>query len=573
MRRIECCRLGRSRIYFPLAIYVSVLLAGVPVRSEDRGPGAKAELDAEPARPKAEKAIRFSESWDAARMEAQRSGRRILAYFTGDYCGWCRVMEKETFRDAEVAGLSRQYICVKLNVGKGENLRLADEYRIDTIPRTLIFTAEGQVIDRRTGYVPAPDYATWLTKALTKPVVPIGTEHRKIEVPLPVGAPESEADLVVWFVDARDSMPRWSDTDWTGHTRLLELFRAVGLQPRIEHMAREDFPARWDRAEATGRVPNLISAEFLAGLVRDLSHKNRLVPVVSSRLHDSPENASCSDFARRWIHLVRGSRNEEYSRKAVATLLQPGPETALPGVELAESAGRTEAADVARRAASAYMAGDPATLRQVASGESPQLSRCTKADSSHHNLEVTAGAVEVRGGEHTAFARVEVSYGGQQMLGQDPFLVVLRRESSRWRAFAVANDIETLKALPQLCSSTFTPSTGSEGPATARLTWPADGSVLPDSKKPLTWEVPHAGESVVFQVCELLSDNLGAETRGESWPYTTLQVRPGEPRSGSFPTGSVVTGMPIRWCVWSIGASGRMVTSEVRGYDFASQKK
>ena len=70
-----------------------------------------------------------------------------------------------------------------------------------------------------------------------------------------------------------------------------------------------------------------------------------------------------------------------------------------------------------------------------------------------------------------------------------------------------------------------------------------------------------------------MSDNIGADTRGESWPYVMLKVRPGEPHAGSFPTGNFATGMPVRWCVWSISASGRMAVSEVRGYDFADYKK
>ena len=105
------------------------------------------------------------------RAEARRSGRRVLAYFTGDYCGWCRVMEQRTFTDADVVTLSQRFVCVEVNVEKEENLRLADEFGIDSIPRSLILTAEGQVIDRRTGYIPAAEYADWLKEAGIKYVM------------------------------------------------------------------------------------------------------------------------------------------------------------------------------------------------------------------------------------------------------------------------------------------------------------------------------------------------------------------------------------------------------------------
>ena len=41
----------------------------------------------EPERLKAESPVQFSHSWDEAQAEARRTGRRILAYFTGEHCG------------------------------------------------------------------------------------------------------------------------------------------------------------------------------------------------------------------------------------------------------------------------------------------------------------------------------------------------------------------------------------------------------------------------------------------------------------------------------------------------------
>ena len=72
-----------------------------------------------PTAPRPRAPIRFLESFDEARAEAGRSHRRILAYFTGRYCGWCRVMEKRTLTDAEVVELSKGFVCVKLDCGEG----------------------------------------------------------------------------------------------------------------------------------------------------------------------------------------------------------------------------------------------------------------------------------------------------------------------------------------------------------------------------------------------------------------------------------------------------------------------
>ena len=551
-----------------LAGHLPVLVA----QSDDLPPSLEGRFAAEPKRPKAETPVRFSESWEQARAEAKSSGRRILAYFTGDSCGWCRALEVRTLADAEVVALSRRFVCVKLKTSKEENLRLCDEYGIDQIPRSLVLTSDGRDIDRSTGYVPAAEYAAWLAGALTKPPASLETDARRALVPRPVGAPESEADLVVWFVDAFRSKRRWGDADWTEHAQLIGLLRAAQLHPRIEHLALEDFPARWEQAEAVGKIPDLISAEKLGGVFGDLYRKKRLVTITSSRLSWTPGNASCPDFAKRFLHLVTASRHEEAGRKAASAILEPGPQTDLPGPRLPVSSDQGGAEETARRAVVSYATGDARGLKDVSSDASPQLARCTKAPSWRRGLDVQTGPVQIRGGAGFALARVEVTYRDKQTLGADPFLVVLCRESSRWRAFAIIDDVTSWNEVPDV-PRLLHPRDGSAAPATPRLTWPPDQAVLRNSERSLTWELPDDGEPVVAQVCMLMSDDAPAETQDPSWPRTMLTMRPGATRGGSFPTAEYVTGVPVRWCVWSIGTGGRMSVSEVRGYEFADFRK
>jgi hypothetical protein len=387
-----------------------------------------------------------------------------------------------------------------------------------------------------------------------------------------VGATEKEAGLLIWFVDGKRTMERWADPKAFDHPQLLQILRASGSSPRVEHLAFSDFPACWDRAAATGRLPDLIASENLPASARDLERHGRLLAVVSQRLTWMPDLASCPDFTGRLLHLLHDGPHESATRGAVEEILKPGPETDLPGPRLPDVADPLGAEETARSAIACYMSGDPRGLKEVASEASPQLARCTKAEAWRRGLEVHTGPIEIRGGGDLAFAKVEVTYRGKKNLGADPFLVVLRRESSRWRAFAISDDVETWRWLPGLLGLLL-PRDGAAVPATPRLVWPADHALLPDSKRPLTWDVPEGGETIVAQLCMLMSEEFRAEERGESWPYTTLVMRPGAPRGGSVPTNRYATGMPVRWCVWSIGVDGQMSVSEVRGYDFADYQR
>ena len=70
-----------------------------------------------------------------------------------------------------------------------------------------------------------------------------------------MGATETEASILVWFVDGPRTMKRWADPKAFDHPQLLQILRAAGSSPRAEHMAFSDFPARWDRAAAAGACP------------------------------------------------------------------------------------------------------------------------------------------------------------------------------------------------------------------------------------------------------------------------------------------------------------------------------
>jgi thiol:disulfide interchange protein len=87
----------------------------VPLPAQEPAAGPTDWFGGEPKRPRADAAIRFSRSWDDARVEARRSGRRLMAYFTSDWCRWCRALEKRTFTDAEVVALASQFVCVEIN--------------------------------------------------------------------------------------------------------------------------------------------------------------------------------------------------------------------------------------------------------------------------------------------------------------------------------------------------------------------------------------------------------------------------------------------------------------------------
>ena len=179
--------------------------------------------------------------------------------------------EKRSFTDAEVVELSKQFVRVEVDISEERNLRPGRQYRIDSIPRTIIFTPDGKVIERSIGYIPADEYAAWLKGVGNSVTATVETRPRRS--PQPPSDFLRQGRLIIWFVDA-DREPQTLERprlDRPLPSR--RLLAAAGLRPRIEHISRDEFADRWDRGKASGSVPDLITADKLAGLVRELERK------------------------------------------------------------------------------------------------------------------------------------------------------------------------------------------------------------------------------------------------------------------------------------------------------------
>src|SRR5579864_5755718 len=72
--------------------------------------------------PSKDHSIVFCESLDDALTQAAQENRRILVYFTGEHCGWCRRMEKETHTDPQVIEMASKFVCVKIDIGQQTDL-------------------------------------------------------------------------------------------------------------------------------------------------------------------------------------------------------------------------------------------------------------------------------------------------------------------------------------------------------------------------------------------------------------------------------------------------------------------
>lgn len=122
-----------------------------------------------------------AESWTsdftAAKAEAKKAGRPILADFTGsDWCPWCIKLEREVFSQAAFQEYAKENLVLFLadfprkktlssKVVK-QNQSLQTKYQVEGYPTVLLLDADGKVLGQ-TGYQPGgPEVYVASVKAL-----------------------------------------------------------------------------------------------------------------------------------------------------------------------------------------------------------------------------------------------------------------------------------------------------------------------------------------------------------------------------------------------------------------------
>ncbi|WP_138479826.1 thioredoxin family protein [Dyadobacter bucti] len=76
---------------------------------------------------KAEEAIQWL-TIEEAYAKIQKEPRKVLIDVYTDWCGWCKVMDRETFRNKSVATyVNEKFYAVKLNAEQKEAIKLGDQ--------------------------------------------------------------------------------------------------------------------------------------------------------------------------------------------------------------------------------------------------------------------------------------------------------------------------------------------------------------------------------------------------------------------------------------------------------------
>jgi thioredoxin-like negative regulator of GroEL len=107
--------------------------------------------------------IKWSTSYPEALRAARTNDKPMLVDLGAEWCGWCKLMDKETYGDSRVKNALANFICVKVDVDKDPETAIA--FQASSLPRTVIISRASQIAADNIGYLDADRFLAFFTAA------------------------------------------------------------------------------------------------------------------------------------------------------------------------------------------------------------------------------------------------------------------------------------------------------------------------------------------------------------------------------------------------------------------------
>ncbi len=139
-------------------------------------------------------AVEWVKDYEQGLAQARDEKRPVILDFYADWCGWCKVLDREVYAHPDMAKPLAAYVCIKIDVDREP--QVAHAYQVSSLPRTVVLNAEGRIVGDQIGYLPKERFQAFLAQAQQTPkeaILDAPSVARREQSQPPVAAPSGNA--------------------------------------------------------------------------------------------------------------------------------------------------------------------------------------------------------------------------------------------------------------------------------------------------------------------------------------------------------------------------------------------
>lgn len=110
--------------------------------------------------------IVWEKDYETALAKARATNKPVFIDLSTSWCGWCKELERTTYKSATVIAESQNFVAVKVDGDKRADL--AQRYGVTGYPTMVIVDTNGKAIDTLDGYVTDQPLVQWMRASYSK---------------------------------------------------------------------------------------------------------------------------------------------------------------------------------------------------------------------------------------------------------------------------------------------------------------------------------------------------------------------------------------------------------------------
>jgi thiol:disulfide interchange protein len=103
-------------------------------------------------------------SFDEALLRARTEKKLVFVDLTASWCGWCTKMDEDVFPDARVKEALGAFVPIRVDTDTAGGRALANQHGVRGLPAFLVVDADGALVGRFDGYLPATSFLARLAR-------------------------------------------------------------------------------------------------------------------------------------------------------------------------------------------------------------------------------------------------------------------------------------------------------------------------------------------------------------------------------------------------------------------------